>query len=718
MKLSHSRKDLLELATLLQIQGDGPLPMSATLMKTLQAYYSLDEANGPRADQGRFGVPLTPGGTTLPGNVAGKVRNANNFLAAQKQNLSRAVFPQAGYDITVACWVNPRIASFVGAGIVFQNFSIDLRFYIGSGGSAHWQAYTATSVLIFDMIMPSGTFVSNVWTFVVLQVDAANTQASWQVNNGPVTKVSFTPPLAAPSGTFMMGSDGANNSYDGLIDEFGFWNSAPGQGGLLTPAQLTYLWNNGLGMTYPFSSPQTSSLANNLTAYYKLEEASGPRADSTTNAVPLTPAGSTLPSNAAGKVGNACSFPVSTPTLAGLSRPTLAFSNLDFTFAAWVNPTIASFTGVGMIFLKGGIGLDNVRLYINANGSYSFNAYQADGSTIIFNVAGPAGAFTTGVWHFICCWVDSVNKIAYCQLDNKTPLSVSFATPLADTGTTFYIGSSGGGNGFVGLIDEFAVWKSAPGAGGMLTAAQRAALYNAGVGETYPLAPVSTLLNNLSCYFKLDEASGVRVDSTGNIAAGLTPNGTPLPANAGGQVASALSLAAANSQYLSVPDQPPLELGGVDFTIGFWINCTLPASSLAFILEKGSPQEWRLFIAPSGAVSFSGPGGSFTVNGPFNLTGGVWHAVMVTLDSVAQVASIMLDGSAPSSASYTSGVVTGAGTFWLGSDGGTANFLTALIDEFAVWKSAPGAGGVLTPAQQAAWYNNGAGVTYPFVGVP
>ena len=93
-----------------------------------------------------------------------------------------------------------------------------------------------------------------------------------------------------------------------------------------------------------------------------------------------------------------------------------------------------------------------------------------------------APAITT--WYHVMAWHDSVANVIGISVNN-TPDTLAHATGVFDGGSSTLMGA------LVttvyrmsGRLDEIAFWKSAAGGGGVLTAAQRTALYNSGAGLT------------------------------------------------------------------------------------------------------------------------------------------------------------------------------------------------------------------------------------------
>lgn len=81
-------------------------------------------------------------------------------------------------------------------------------------------------------------------------------------------------------------------------------------------------------------------------------------------------------------------------------------------------------------------------------------------------------------------------------------------------------------------------------------------------------APVSTLLNGLTSYWKQDEASGVGIDSVGTNT--LTDNNTAT--SAAGKVGTARQFTAANSEYFSCVSNAGLQVGAIDFEWSCWVQ--------------------------------------------------------------------------------------------------------------------------------------------------
>jgi hypothetical protein len=224
----------------------------------------------------------------------------------------------------------------------------------------------------------------------------------------------------------------------------------------------------------------------------------------------------------------------------------------------------------------------------------------------------------------------------------------------------------------------------------------------------------STLLNSLVAYYKLEEASGTRVDATGR-GNDLSPTNTP--GNTTGQIGSAVSLAAASTQYLGRASTTDLTFGDTDFTLAMWIKYTGGASYPRVISKNGASgnKEFQLALdTDTGDLAFAvfdaSDASAEVVASTFGALGtGVWHLIVMWHDSGANTVNIQVDGGTVDSAG-TSGLVVNASTatFMLGNAAFADRLWNGAIDECGVWKR------VLTSGERTSLYNGGSGSTYPF----
>ena len=228
-----------------------------------------------------------------------------------------------------------------------------------------------------------------------------------------------------------------------------------------------------------------SSLLDSLVACWKLEEANGTRVDATGRGNDLTPQGAVA--QTVGKLGNAAAFNGSDQWLARASTNDLRI-NGSFTMAAWFRMVDApSSAPMQMLFAKeSGAGLE-YRLYMACFGiGLAWEVGAAPPWEDEQPMPGALVALNVGydnVWHFACAWYDAVNQEVGAQLDNGTPSTGSATVPLLQGTAPLQLGADTTLSYFLnGKLDSVAKWDR------VLTAPERAALWNGGAGVEYPFS--------------------------------------------------------------------------------------------------------------------------------------------------------------------------------------------------------------------------------------
>lgn len=217
--------------------------------------------------------------------------------------------------------------------------------------------------------------------------------------------------------------------------------------------------------------------------------------------------------------------------------------------------------------------------------------------------------------------------------------------------------------------------------------------------------PPSTLLNGLQSYWKLDEESGDRLDSTANNF-DLTPNAVTAAA---GKFGNAAVLSSAGGSYL-VAAGP--SVGTSSFTAAAWfrfstINGTryivnkLQASNVGeFGLLLASNQPTLTIYKTGGSVSAVDSGHQVVVDTTYFICG--------TYDVDAGEAKIRLNAHAAVSQSVVGVPSITAAPLYVGAANTTTGRIDGWVDEVGIWNR------VLTDNEIAELYNSGTGVTYPF----
>lgn len=226
-------------------------------------------------------------------------------------------------------------------------------------------------------------------------------------------------------------------------------------------------------------------------------------------------------------------------------------------------------------------------------------------------------------------------------------------------------------------------------------------------------APPSSLLDGLQAYWKLDEASGTRVDSGPN---GLDLTPTNAPGSAAGKVGSAATFVQASAQYLSHADAPALRVNG-SWTWSLWVKLSSVDGNnglLAKIDQDTFAIEYSLGYvggAQNNFIGFVDDGSNselFFSETPEPAIVGTWYHILVQFNIATNEIGISVDNSALSLTMWGGTQTAGTGDLWIGQDTWNFDYGDAAIDEAGFWNR------LLTTDERTALYNAGDGVTYPF----
>lgn len=219
------------------------------------------------------------------------------------------------------------------------------------------------------------------------------------------------------------------------------------------------------------AKPVSMTLTNGLTAYWKLDETSGNRADSWgTNT--LTSVNSTGATN--GIISNGAKFtPPTTNSLTALDGPDIRNGG-QLTISAWVKLT--NITEISGIVTKDASGAREYSLL--CNGNWQFNIFN--GTTVLRAQVNSGVSPATNAWFHIVGSYDSAN--VYIQVNNGTVAQAARTGAHGNSTSALSIGNDASTTGRIanGIVDEVGIWNR------ILTAAEVAELYNSGAGRTLP----------------------------------------------------------------------------------------------------------------------------------------------------------------------------------------------------------------------------------------
>ena len=236
------------------------------------------------------------------------------------------------------------------------------------------------------------------------------------------------------------------------------------------------------------------------------------------------------------------------------------------------------------------------------------------------------------------------------------------------------------------------------------------------------MADIVTTLDNRVSHWKLEEASGTRVDEESN-GNDLTDVNTVTSAT--GKQGDGAYFDVANLEYLNIADadQSGLSISG-DLSISAWIYMdSLPASGAEmWIANKyfgSAPRTGYGFgvanrsgnykITFRGATSTNG----FTTcdSSSSGITTGTWYHVVIALDVSADSVQFYVNnadwGNVSLSSSLGGSLATGSNDFRIGAQpGSTTETFDGIIDELTLTTD------IITSGEVSTIYNSGAGIPY------
>jgi hypothetical protein len=219
----------------------------------------------------------------------------------------------------------------------------------------------------------------------------------------------------------------------------------------------------------------------------------------------------------------------------------------------------------------------------------------------------------------------------------------------------------------------------------------------------------STLLTGLVSYWKMGEASGTIVDSTGTNSSSAN---TGTYGNAG-KLGNCITYSAGQLTTLSNISGFGMNRTGA-YSIALWMKVTASLGAFAMLIGAAIANDApSLYLAasagdPQYALRFATENNTTEATSDPVFTHDVWYHIIMVKNGTA--VTLYINGSSvgtgTESNAYVNDPLTPA-TIFIGSDGAGSDFIGA-IDEVGVWSKALSAGEI------AELYNSGTGKTYPF----
>ncbi len=229
------------------------------------------------------------------------------------------------------------------------------------------------------------------------------------------------------------------------------------------------------------------ALTDNIVSYWKLDEASGTRADSVGS---NTLADNNTVLSAAGKINNAADFELANSeslSITNASQSGLGFTG-TFSVSFWMYLESAADTN-GTALLGKSLGTGNQRGYVFMAAPTALYAFfSPDGTDPSQQQATFSTTISATTWyHVVFVYTSGATESLQCYVNGSSvSTDTTFAQSIFSNTADFIIGASPlAGSYMDGLIDEVGVWSRA------LSGAEVTSLYNGGAGFTYPFSTAS-----------------------------------------------------------------------------------------------------------------------------------------------------------------------------------------------------------------------------------
>jgi hypothetical protein len=222
---------------------------TSPLLTSLTAYWDAEGAGDTDLVDVHGSNDLAESAGDTIASATGKVGNTRDFEVGETEWFSvndAPVYSPGDTDFTFCVWVNIESE---GA----------FRFIIGKDDNSTNREYTldySTADRFVFNVSANGTANVTVtannlgavsvatWYFLCAWHDASANKIFIQGNDGTADETAHTTGVRDGTAPFQIGATASILSWDGLIDEIGYWNR------VLSAAERTWLYNSGSGRSY------------------------------------------------------------------------------------------------------------------------------------------------------------------------------------------------------------------------------------------------------------------------------------------------------------------------------------------------------------------------------------------------------------------------------------------------------------------------------------
>ena len=210
------------------------------LTDNLISFFELEEASGTRVDS------VVASGNDLSDNntvtqQTGKVGNCAEFTHTNSESLSRASnasLATGDIDFSFAGWIY-FTSAFLNAEPIAKDNGSQYEYTLYTNGSSQVRWYVEGTAGSSDILLITGSLTT--WYFFAVWHDSVNNVVGGSINDGTPVTASYSGGARSTAHPFALGG---SPYFSGLLDQVGFWKK------VLSPAEITQLYNGGAGLSY------------------------------------------------------------------------------------------------------------------------------------------------------------------------------------------------------------------------------------------------------------------------------------------------------------------------------------------------------------------------------------------------------------------------------------------------------------------------------------
>lgn len=425
-----------------------------------------------------------------------------------------------------------------------------------------------------------------------------------------------------------------------------------------------------------------SSITSGLVGYWKLDEASGSRADSSGNGYTLTD-NNTVTANAFDywKTGeNSALFNgANSEYLSRTDTNALDFAGTSFTLVCWMRR--GTDVNTAALFSKNAASSDGYLFYTPA-GDTRLNLYL--NSTLYQSGTGVIGASGSRKWQHVACVRDVSAGTVSFYVDGNLVYTTTSAVTLAGNATDFQLGKYGSSAAyFGGDMKDAAAWNVA------LTPIQIKSLALGVDLSNFAYRP-SNVSTAPTHYYKLNELSSgagavARVDSALSGGINLTDNNTT-PSKEGYIEGSGAFFTTASSEYLSAADSADWDFGMGDYSISLWAKFTAIGAQMCLLEKSYTGNGFLLSVNAAGtALNWRYQGAAVLYTPAYTFKAATWYHIVIRRSGTSWKAFV--DGVEIDSQTNSNDISGTAGLVGIGADITDAAFyMGGSMADVAIWK--------------------------------